>query len=765
MTALSAVDRKMLYCPKCNDTYQEGAQRFCSTDGSRLVSSSAASRSANNSTGVFTSLLGRISSASENDEKLSLKPRTPKTGEKSEPPTFHTIFGSKVFNDENLAVRNGEIPVDTARPSIRLIKPNEIASGTAEVGDRKINPAGRPALTRDNPQVLLGQTIKGRYYVTEQLSRDDAGFAYRAEDKIVPHKLVVVRVLPEEKNDDLLSRIFAEERVSLSHINHPNVVSVLDSGELLEGIPFIVTEDVDGFSLREKLRKLEHFNPLRTARIIRQASYALSEVHQNGVLHRSLRPSNIFLTVTEAGTEHVKVTDFVVSNGAKKQNLENVKYLAPEQIEGKMPNYASDVYSLGVVAYEMLTGKTPFDCTSAEQLLKAQKMGLRVGPSKLRSDLTPGVDEVFQKALTYDPADRYPKARDLGDALFHALSLAPVQSRGVEIVGIGLKEAAGSKKAADAIFIPDPQAGNSASGAGQFTIDTGNGENRSAETCEKDLASGELAWEKRSPEPINVSSIWLILFGAGVLLLAVLAYFSWNYLRSSQNQPDYVGGVPNITTQTPETPVNPLGTDQKNAGEIESPPLPRQISQPENTEYFENSKSNLKGELVKNYRGFKLFYPRDWTKSSGDGNFLDIVKKRDGLPVEQMIVTYYSSTGVFSKDRALFPKLVEKSNNDLSKLTNQTYKVISAGEAKIQNGRWNVYEVKFQAVFTRNDGETITLWGRRFWLPPQDQRIKNGFVVTLLATSLSPDVTSVEEVGNKGELAQILENFEPSISD
>lgn len=764
--AASMVERKMLYCPKCNDTYQEGTQRFCTNDGSRLVPSASSAKPSSNTGGVFTSILGKTSSGKVNDETTSPKPRLSKPENTNQPPVFHTTFSSKVFKDESLTVKKDNPPIQTTKPVVRLIKPNEIASGTAEIGDRKLNPTGRAALTWDNPQILLGQTVKGRYYVTKQLSQDDSSIAYLAEDKIIANKEAIVRVLMDEKKDEFLSRIFSEERVSLSHINHPNIASVLDSGELLEGLPFIVTEAVDGFSLEEKLKKLEQFNPMRTARIIRQVSYALSEVHQNGILHRSLKPSNIYLTVSEAGIELVKVIDFVVSNGAKKQNLEAVKYLAPEQLEGKMPNYASDIYSLAIIAYKMLTGRTPFEFSNTNQLLKAQKEGLgSSAPSKLRKEISSGVDEVFEKALAYNSADRYPKARDFGDALFNALSLAPDEQK-IEVAGVGLKEEQKTSGLPNPVWIPAQKEIKPVEDSKQLKIEALADETEETKIAETNPVSGEMSWERRSPEPINTgSSMWLLFLGAGILALAFLAYLSWNYWQNRQPQSDYVANNPEKTAQQTETPVTEINAPTTPTSEIESAPLPRQISQPPDTEYFENSKMNLKGDLAKNYRKFTVFYPKTWTKNPTSTNFLDISKKdeSDNL-IEQMIITHYPSTGLFSKDKAEFPKLVEKSNKDLKESLGDNFKVISQGEKNIQNGRWNVYEVTFQSSGIK-DGKTITIWGRRFWLPTQDPRTQNGFVITMLATSLAGEIASVDDIGNKGDLASILESFEPSTLD
>ncbi len=776
--AVTVVEKNMLSCPKCNSTYQEGTQRFCTNDGSRLVSSTISAKSAGNSAGVFTSLIGRSSSNSENDERIA--PRNPSSNSpqtRTEAPTFHTTFSSKVFKDDNLAFKKDEA-IHITKPAVRLVKPNEIASGTAEVGNRKLNPTGRLALTWENPKILLGQTIKGRYYITEKLYNDDSSITFLADDKIIAHKQVTVRVLMDEKHDDLLSKIFAEERVSLSHMNHPNIVSVLDSGELLEGLPFVVAEYVDGFTLKEKLNKLEQFNPQRTARIIRQASNALSEAHQNGILHRSIKPANIFLTVSEVGTELVKVSDFVVANGAKRNNLDNAKYLSPEQLEGKMPNFASDIYSMAVVAYQMLIGKMPFDFATADQLLKAQRAGFTALPSKIRADISPAVDDIFIKALAYDSTERYPKARDFGDALFHALSESHEVHEEIETVNaesnaftakIGEKITLPSTS----ILIPSSKEARPLRETNQITIEANHVETFETIAATKEiddlpitLGKGELAWERRSPDPVEGGkTFWLIIAAVGLIALSIMAYLGWKQFMNRSETPDLGQNNPIISEQTTDTPVTEINQPDKPQGEIESPPLARNWTQPQNTEYFENTKMDVKGDLSKNYRGFKLAYPKTWAKTASATNFLDVSRKTEnGSLMEQMLVTHYASTGLFSKDKTLFPKLVEKSNKDLKAALGSNYKVVSQGETKIQNGRWSVYEVKFQSSGLDANGKPVTVWGRRFWLPTQNPTMRNGFVITMLATSLSAN-ESADDVGNKDELAGILESFEPSTLD
>ena len=325
----------MFYCPKCQQTYDEGMQRFCSNDGGRLLPAPSSGKSVNQSNGVFTNLLGRVVPGNEKDEKLSSIPRfvqvepTKPAQSNFRPPTENNIF--KI--DRELKPET-EVKPQTQKPLPRIIKPGEIPASQARLGDRKTNPTGRLAITWENPDVLLGQTVKGRYQVIKKFEQDETSIAYLAEDEIVPNKKVVVRVLmDEDEADNFTNKIFAEERVSLSLINHPNIARILDSGELLEGKPFIVSEFTEGESVKEMLRKTGQFNALRTSRIISQAADALSAAHQNGVLHRNLKPENIVLTISEAGNEQVKLINF----GISKDNLnkENIVYKSPEQLADK----------------------------------------------------------------------------------------------------------------------------------------------------------------------------------------------------------------------------------------------------------------------------------------------------------------------------------------------------------------------------------------------------------------------------------------------
>lgn len=795
----------MFYCPKCRRTYEDGSQRFCSNDGGRLLPAlSATGKTAEGKKGVFSTLLAKTPKRVEAGDAIAPAPKFIKV-EQTIQPDFPPLGGEKIFTpapekklefepqpkaetkpepkpkpagkikqtSQIKPIAEMKLPPETKpatetnpateTKAARLVKPSEIASGTATVGDRSVNPTGRPAISWEKPNVLLGQTVKGRYQVTEKIGQDETSISYLAQDKLSPEKKVVVRVLMEEDTEDLASRIFAEERVSLSHLNHPNVAGLIDSGELLEGKPFIITEHVEGKTVKDKLQQTGQFNALRAARIVRQAAYALSEVHQNGVLHRNLKPENIILTVNEAGTELVKVTDFAVSDG--RQITDNTAYKSPEQLEGKMPSFASDIYSLAVIAYQMLTNRLPFAATSVNDLISAQKKGLSLNTSNLRLDLPPQVDEILGKALAYKPTGRYPKARDFGDALFSALTTdAPAAKREETEKAPEITPLISADTALEDVEIEliDDETGKTDFAAVDAPVA------EKAETEDEAKTAEDLPWEKRSPEPVKVASkSWTLYSILGLTALVIGLWAIWYYFLNRPNQPAFAPANQVATEGNSNAPVeNPAPPPATNTApatmpEIELPPSERKVLPPPNTEYFQNTRENFKGDLATYYRGFSFYYPKDWVKTTSQKNFVEVVRSReDGIPIEQMLVSFYKSKGTFKADRDGFPALVKETNKKLAEQL-PNYRFISEGEKTI-NGGWKVYEMKFEGTIPTKSGESIKLFGKRLFMPAMRQGIKSGFMITMLATPLSPNVRTVEDVGEKGELRTIMETFEPS---
>jgi len=806
---LSVVEETMYYCPKCQQTYEDDAQRFCSSDNARLLPASNSAKSAGRTSGVFTNLIGKATPIVNGEDKFAALPRFVKTETSALPvPNFQPR--NEDLNDK-VELELELDPIQTpVKPAARIVKQSEVASGTASIGDRKTNPTGRAALSRENPRILLGQTVKGRYNLVEVLGDDETSISYLAEDKINAPKKVLVRVLMDEEHDELTGRIYAEERVSLSHVNHPNIARVIDSGELPEGNPFIVSEFVGADSIRELLEKTGQINALRAARIVRQAAYALSEVHQNAILHRDLKPENILLTVSDTGTEQIKLINFGTSSG--KLHKGNLAYKAPEVLEGKTATFAGDIYSLAVVAYQMLTNRLPFQGGTEKELLRGQRQGLLLRPTTLRLDLPSSVDNILEKAMAFNASERYPKARDFGDAFFNALtnSSAPQAEEEREIPQ---SERPDTPMAGTEIPIPMPDAPLILSDLENAEIEILDLEDKKIEKIEKienpevettqiekalpgvsafaanidsvphaqiepeeitktgESKSSDNLWTRRSPEPpVTASRSWLLfsILGLGILLAVVWAI--WSYSLQRQNEAEFAAQTENeAQNQQNNVVAEPdlISNNSPGTEDIEVPPLPRQIPQPPETTFFQNSKQNLKGEMLRNFLPFSLYFPNDWqvnalkesSKAEIRVKFLDISKNTpDGKLSEQMLISYYDSKGTYKDDKAKFSQLVKETNETLNKLI-PNYQTLSEGETVI-NG-WKAYEIKFQGGGTTENGEKMIVWGRRLFIPASRPGLKSGYEITLLATSLSPDVKSVDDVGVNGELAAVLETFEP----
>ena len=763
--AFETVIREM-YCPKCNDTFEEGSRRFCPTDGARLISDEAEAHSGREGGGVFSNLLPKINHDTDRDEARSAVPtfvvnepeidlfeeNTPQN-QPSQP-----FFEIGDLQSETEPVVNFSMPEPPTEPSEpepksigRKVNPHDIPAGHVELGDGERTVGMFNEYDADNPESFIGRMVKGRYCVTEFLGGDGSGLAYLADDKIVENKMVLVRILLEDGSDEIMNSILAEERVSLSHFSHPNIARLIDSGEFTGGTRFLVTEYADALTVGDILGIHGQFDAMRAARVIRQASYALNEAHQEGIIHRDIRRETLILS-PDGETEQVKLINFGASNGEPKPH--NAVYKAPEVLDGRVPTVSSDIYSLAVVAYEMLTGNIPFDGSTAKEIVRMQYAGLTAPPGMVRPELPHMVDDVLVKALAFNAAERYPKARDFGDAFYNAL-VEPSRPIVVSESSIILDGEADVQpplqvKAADAAAPPPVES--------------------KVEILKPIVprpapAPHEPAWKNRSPEPPQVETSRARIFaGVGILLLLAILAVGWYYLFNHPSEP----GLP---TQSEQNSVqNNINRNEPTIStDIEVPPLPRKITAPPNSDYYQNTKANLKGDLLRNFVGFSIYYPKDWkvngpqesTTLNARGKFLDISRVTpEGQPKEQMLISYYQSKGTFKDDKDKFVQMVKETNETLKKIL-PGYQMVSEGEVQI-NGGWRAYEVKFQGGGTSGKGEKLIVWGRRLFIPAARPGTRAGFEITMLATSLADEVRGVDDVGVHGELSAILATFEPS---
>ncbi|PYT02200.1 MAG: hypothetical protein DMF60_22040, partial [Acidobacteria bacterium] len=281
--------------------------------------------------------------------------------------------------------------------------------------------------------------LNGRYSVESELGRGGIGVVYLAHDEQMHSRPVVIKVLLEKTNKEpYFKKKFHDEIEALCRLNHPGIVDVLDQGEMPDGQPFFVMEFIEGVKLRSVMKPedgpQECMDLARVANIVGQAGKALNWAHLKLINHRDLKPENIMLQLLGEGEEHVKLIDFGIATiAAIGEPIRNpstkivgtIPYMAPEQLEGR-PCAESDIYAMGVIAYEMLTGQLPFNPASPYQLLNLQRAGVKIKPIELRPELPVAAQAVILKALSFNAEDRYSRATEFSENLGQALSVAPV---------------------------------------------------------------------------------------------------------------------------------------------------------------------------------------------------------------------------------------------------------------------------------------------------------------------------------------------------
>ena len=299
--------------------------------------------------------------------------------------------------------------------------------------DAKTSPLQRCAILASSlsNQNLLGQTLSSRYLVERELKRGGFGIVYLAQDLQLHSRQVVIKVLLDDSYEsEYVVQKFRQEIEALSRIDHPGIVGIIDAGELPSGKRFIVMQYVDGVSLRSVMAP-GGMGVDRAAGIIRQLGRALTTAHNKGILHRDLKPENIMLQDLGHDEEQVKIIDFGVARVkdsvvAPSTNLNlspgTVAYMAPEQLSGAPLTAATDVFALGAIAYEMLTGRKPFNPETGYQLLGLQQSGVKVKPTDLRPVISLPAQQAILKSLAFDSADRYQTAREFTEDLARALS-------------------------------------------------------------------------------------------------------------------------------------------------------------------------------------------------------------------------------------------------------------------------------------------------------------------------------------------------------
>jgi serine/threonine-protein kinase len=273
---------------------------------------------------------------------------------------------------------------------------------------------------------LVGQLVDGRWKLLERIGSGGFGVVYCAE-RIKLSKRVALKFLDERgmKSKEALAR-FEREARAISRVQHRHTVSILDFG-VHEGRPYIVMEYLEGRSLSSEMGK-PSMTPARGVHILMQMLEALRYAHQNGVVHRDLKPDNVMLVEMTGARDFVKLLDFglarIISLDEPNISLPNVvagtpSYMSPEQARGDRTDHRTDIYSAGVILYGMCTGKKPFRSEDAAQLLDMHKRMPPPSPRKVAPEkkISEALERVILRALEKKPDDRYLHAAAFLDAL------------------------------------------------------------------------------------------------------------------------------------------------------------------------------------------------------------------------------------------------------------------------------------------------------------------------------------------------------------
>ena len=289
-------------------------------------------------------------------------------------------------------------------------------------------PADGIALEKDGDS-LIGSTIAGKYRIDERLNEGGMGTVYRGTH-VLMDKTVAIKVLrPALAADEKIVARFSREARAASRISHPNALSVTDFGEDENGNVFLVMEFLSGKTLRQVIREEGPLPLARVVDITRQVGDALSAAHTQGVVHRDLKSDNIMLTDTLSG-DHAKVLDFGIAKiheadgqldtGLTAPNLVigTPQYMSPEQCsQDSEIDARSDIYSLGVILYEMLVGHVPFSGESATMIMMKHLQEPVPSVLEERNDLPPAVARVVARAMAKLPTNRYQSVADLVEDL------------------------------------------------------------------------------------------------------------------------------------------------------------------------------------------------------------------------------------------------------------------------------------------------------------------------------------------------------------
>lgn len=263
--------------------------------------------------------------------------------------------------------------------------------------------------------------LAGRYELIEKIGDGGMAIVYKAKDRLLKRFIAVKILKPEFVQDIKFVENFRKESHAAASLSHPNIVSIYDVGQ--EGnINYIVMELVSGKTLNELIKEEAPMDYRKAADIAKQVASGLSAAHKKGIVHRDVKPHNILMTedgiakITDFGIAKA-VTNTTIVDSGKDNVMGSVHYFSPEQAKGTNVDEKSDIYSLGIVLYEMLTGKVPFDGDNPVTIALMQINEPVTPPSVFNHNVPPGLERIVMKAVEKQPKNRFDSADEMIDAL------------------------------------------------------------------------------------------------------------------------------------------------------------------------------------------------------------------------------------------------------------------------------------------------------------------------------------------------------------
>src|SRR5919199_473143 len=272
---------------------------------------------------------------------------------------------------------------------------------------------------------MEGTLLSSRYSIASLIGRGGMAEVYLARDMVLGHAVALKLLKEQYVGSEEFRKRFRREAQSIASLSHPNIVSAYDWGTTEDGRPYIAMEYVEGGTLAKRIARKGMLEPFEAVGIARQVALALAESHRCGVIHRDIKPHNIFLTgnpLDPVGA--VKVGDFGIAHTIEATSvtgtsfiLGSVRYLSPEQARGEPMGPWSDLYSLGIVLYEMLTGRVPFNADGPIAIAMKHISEVPPPPREVNPEVPEVLEAITLRLLSKDPTVRYPGALALAEDL------------------------------------------------------------------------------------------------------------------------------------------------------------------------------------------------------------------------------------------------------------------------------------------------------------------------------------------------------------